>query len=132
MPVRIVPCDAVPQPKHGTRAEEFLQAGFHRSPIHCGVPACLEQAGFSREDRPLPVAFDRTAFEDHARCDDLRAGSRSDTRTRGGVEFPRRVFASPGVIAPIDGDRRLRPAADPDRPVVADPGVVGRDAVEAD
>ncbi len=51
----------------------------------------------------------------------------------GVVEIERRIFAAPGVVAPIDERSRLVRRADEERrAVIAHPGVVGGDVAERD
>src|SRR6185503_21146514 len=78
--------------------QELFDLGFAQVRISIGI----EQASFSRHQRAAAIHFNRTTFENHPRREERQTAQVRDVLWNGVVQIERRIFAAPGVVAPID------------------------------
>jgi len=136
MAVGVVPDDAVTEPEDVPDAEVGAEMGLDAGPVEPGVAVGIEETGLGRDERAPAVHVDRAALQDDPGRVHRQAQLGGDARGDHVVEVVGRVFAAPGVVAPVHDGLLTRPARagplEEDRPVVAAPGIVGGVVMEED
>ena len=119
------------QPDDAFGLQPDLQDFCHDFASHREVAVGVQQARFRGHDGALPVSLDGTTFQSQAGSDAADSETCCDATARQLIVIPRRVFAAPRVVVPVNDHLRSRgwstgATVQKNRAVIATPRIIDR------